>query len=247
MSGFARPVLLAAIAGALLTGGCASSRRDADLGYDLVAVSPASGTITPSDIYPLRDGAWSWQVTRGDKAGLRFQRRRAATSEYGATWSETADGGHREFWTHDDEGNLVMTAVVEPGDQALTIFDPPMVIAYARLTANEPRTQQVDMRVMDLRRPDRQKDRGQATRTVEYVDNRLIRTPLGTMPVKRVEISFTADLALARATNLTTLLVYPPFGYVVEKRVDRVTVIGIPFRHRDQTLVLTEAPPKPGD
>ena len=103
------------------------------------------------------------------------------------------------------------------------------------------------MRVMDLRRPERQKDRGQATRTVEYVDNRLIRTPLGTMPVKRVEISFTADLALARATNLTTLLVYPPFGYVVEKRVNRVTVIGIPFRHRDQTLILTGAPPAPGD
>lgn len=247
MSGFARPVLLAAIAGALLTGGCASSSRDADLGYDLVAVSPASGTITPSDIYPLRDGAWSWQVTRGDKAGLRFQRRRAATSEYGATWSETADGGHREFWTHDDEGNLVMTAVVEPGDQALTIFDPPMVIAYARLSPDGPRQQQVNMRVMDLKRPERMKDQGLATRTVEYVDNQLIRTPLGTMPVKRIEISFTADLGLARATNETTLLVYPAFGFVVETRVDRVTVIGIPLRHRDQTLVMTAAPQEPRD
>ena len=246
MSGSTRPGLLALLTAVSLAGGCASP-RDADLGYDLVAVLPASSTITPSDIYPLREGAWSWQITRGDEAGHPFQRRRAATDEYGATWSETADGGHREFWTLDDDGNLVMTAVVEPADQALTIFDPPMVIAYSRLSPDGPRQQQVNMRVMDLRRPRRMKDQGRVTRTVEYVEDQLIRTPLGTMSVKRVDISFTADLRLARATNVTTLLVYPPFGCVVEKRVDRVTVIGIPLRHRDQTLVMTEVPPEPGN
>ncbi len=247
MSGLAGPALVAVTAAVLLAGGCASSTRDADLGYVLVAVSPASGTITRSEMYPLRDGAWSWQVARGDDAGRRFQRRRAATCEYGATWSETEDGGHREFWTQDDDGNLVMTAVVEPRDQALTVFDPPLVIAYGRLSPDGPRRQQVKMRVMDLARPERMKEQGLAIRTVEYVDNRLIRTPLGTMPVKRVEITFTADLSLARAENVTTLLVYPAFGFVVEKRVDRVTVIGVPFRHRDQTLVLTAVPPEPGD
>lgn len=242
MKSLERPALVAATAAVLLAGGCASSTKDADLGYDLVAVSPASGTITHSEIYPLRHGVWSWQVARGDDAGRRFQRRREATSEYGATWSETEDGGHREFWTQDDDGNLVMTAVIEPRDQALTIFDPPLVIAYGRLSPDGPRRQQVNMRVMDLARPERMKEQGLATRTVEYVDNQLIRTPLGTMPVKRVEISFTADLSLARAENFTTLLVYPAFGFVVQKRRERVTVVGIPFRHRDQTLVLTGAP-----
>ena len=133
MSGSARPALLAVLTAVLLAGGCASP-GDADLGYDLVAVLPASSTITPSDIYPLREGAWSWQIARGDDAGRRFLRRRAATDEYGATWSETDDNGHREFWTQDDDGNLVMTAVIEPDDQALTIFDPPMVLAYSRLS-----------------------------------------------------------------------------------------------------------------
>ncbi len=226
----------------LAGGGCASSKKDKDLGYVLVSVSPAAGTITPADMYPLRDGTWSWRVTSGDDSGRWVERRREETDLYDATWLETQDGARREYWSRDDEGNLVMTAVVEPRDQAISFFDPPMVIAYNMLGPGESRQQQVKMRVMDLRRPERMKDQGLATRTVEYVDDRLIRTPLGTMPAKRVEISFRADLGLARAENATTLLIYPTFGIVVERREDTVTVVGIRLRHREQTLALVRMP-----
>ena len=226
----------------LAGGGCASSKKDKDLGYVLVSVSPAAGTITPADMYPLRDGTWSWRVTSGDDSGRWVERRREETDLYDATWLETHDGARREYWSRDYEGNLVMTAVVEPRDQAISFFDPPMVIAYNMLGPGESRQQQVKMRVMDLRRPERMKDQGLATRTVEYVDDRLIRTPLGTMPARRVEISFQADLGLARATNATTLLIYPTFGIVVERREDAVTVMGIPVRHREQTLALVRMP-----
>ena len=90
------------------------------------------------------------------------------------------------------------------------------------------------------------KDQGIATRTVEYVDDRLVRTGLGTMAVKRVEISFRADLGLARAENSTTLLVYPIFGIVVDRREDTVTVVGVRLRHREQTLVLVKVPEERG-
>ncbi len=224
--------------------GCATSKKDKDLGYVLVSVSPASGTIAPADMYPLRDGTWSWRITAGDDAGRWIERRREETDLYDATWVEIQDGHRREYWSRDDEGNLVMTAVAEPGDQALSFFDPPMVIAYNMLSPGESRQQQVKMRVMNLRRPERMKEQGLATRTVEYVDDRLIRTPLGTMPAKRVEISFRADLGLARAENATTLLIYPTFGIVVERREDTVTVVGIRLRHREQTLALVRMPPQ---
>lgn len=233
-----------ALAGATLTivAGCASSNKPVELGYELVAVSAPAGSIRVAEVFPMRAGAWSWNVSLGDEAGLWIERRRAATDEYDAAWVQTEGDGRREYWTHDADGNLVMTAVAEPADQALTFFDPPMIIAYSELTPGRPREQQVNMRVMDLVRPDRLKDRGTATRTMRYVDDRLIRTPLGTMPTRRIEVTFRADLGLARAENATTLLVYPSFGVVVEKREDRVTVVGVQFRHRDQTLVLRKLP-----
>ncbi len=229
------------VVAAVLGAGCASSQKK-ELGYELVAVSAASGVVPAAQSVQLREGTWAWQVTLGDGIGRLVERSRKRTDEYDATWVETEDDGRREYFAHDDDGNLVLRVVVEPADRAITFFEPPMVIAYRELAPDGPREQKVNMRVMDLARPKRMKEHGVATRTVQYVDDRLIRTPLGTMPTKRVEITFRADLGLPVAENATTLLIYPPFGVVVEKREDTVRVMGIPLRHRDQTLVLRQVP-----
>ncbi len=225
--------------------GCASSKTEA-LGYDLVAVSAAAGVIRAAESFQLREGTWAWQVTLGDDVGRSIERSRERTDEYDAAWVDTQDNGRREFWAHDDEGNLVLRVVVEPADRAITFFEPPMIIAYRELAPDGPREQTVNMRVMDLARPNRMKNHGIATRTVQYMDDQLVSTPLGTMPAKRIEITFRADLGIARAENATTLLVYPPFGVVVEKREDTVRVMGVPLRHRDQTLVLRQIPDDDG-
>ena len=220
--------------------GCASSAKE--LGYELVAVSAASGVIRAAESLQLRQGTWAWQVTLGDDVGRSIERSREPTDEYDAAWVETEDNGRREYWAHDNDGNLVLRVVVEPADRAITFFEPPMIIAYRELAPDGPREQKVNMRVMDLARPKRMKHHGVATRTVQYMDDQLISTPLGTMPAKRIEITFRADLGIARAENVTTLLVYPPFGVVVERREDRVIFMGVRLRHRDQTLVLRRMP-----
>ncbi len=235
-------LLLVAVLGA---GGCASSKKES-LGYELAAVSAASGVVSGARSVQLREGTWAWQVTRGDDVGQWIERSRTPTNEYDATWVETEDDGRREYFAHDDDGNLVLRVVVEPADQAITFFEPPMIIAYRELTPDGPREQKVTMRVMDLARPKRMTHRGIATRTVQYVDDQLISTPLGTMPTKRIEITFRANLGLPRAENATTLLIYPPFGVVVEKREETVRVMGMPVRHRDQTLVLRQIPDDDG-
>ena len=190
----------------------------------------------------MREGTWAWQVTLGDGVGQAVQRTREPTDEYDAAWVETEDSGRREYWAHDDDGNLVLRVVVEPADRAITFFEPPMIIAYRELAPDGPREQKVNMRVMDLARPKRMKHHGVATRTVQYMDDQLIRTPLGTMPTKRIEITFRANLGIALARNTTTLLVCAPFGVVVERRKDTVSVMGLQIRHRDQTLVLRQVP-----
>jgi len=230
-------LVVAAVLGA---GGCASSVKE--LGYELVAVSPASGVIPAAESIQLRQGTWTWQVTLGDGVGQAVERSRERTDKYDAAWVQTEDDGRREYWAHDDDGNLVLSVVVEPADRAITFFEPPMIIVYRELAPDGPREQKVNMRVMALARPGRVKNHGVAIRTVQYMDDQLIRTPLGTMPTKRIEITFRADLGLPRAANTTTLLVYPPFGVVVEKRKDTVTFMGVQIRHRDQTLVLGQMP-----
>ncbi len=221
--------------------GCASSKTEA-LGYELAAVSAASGIVSAAQSIQLREGTWAWQVTLGDGVGRWIERSRTRTDEYDAQWVETEGDGRREYFAHDDDGNLVLRVVVEPADRAITFFEPPMIVAYRELSPDGPREQTVNMRVMDMGRPTRVKERGVATRTVQYMDDQLITTPLGTMPTKRIEITFRANLGLARAENATTLLVYPSFGVVVEQREDTVRVMGVPFRHRNQTLVLRRLP-----
>jgi hypothetical protein len=229
------------IAVLMTASGCTSSKTRA-LGYELAAVSVASGIVSAAQSVQLREGTWAWQVTVGDDAGRWIERSRKRTDEYDAQWVETEGDGRREYLSHDADGNLVLMVVVEPADRAITFFEPPMIVAYAELTPDGPREQKVSMRVMDMKRTTRMKDRGVATRTVQYIDDQLIRTALGSMPTKRIEINFRANLGLARAENATTLLVYPSFGVVVERREDTVTVMGVPFRHRDQTLVLRRMP-----
>ena len=235
------PKITLTIAVLMTASGCTSSKTRA-LGYDLTAVSAASGVVSISDVIQLREGTWAWHVTVGDGVGRWIERSRTPTDEYDAQWVETEDDGRREYLAHDEDGNLVLMVVVEPADKAVTFFEPPMIVAYAELTPDGPREQKVTMRVMDMVRTTRMKDRGIATRTVQYIDDQLIRTSLGMMPTKRIVITFRADLGLARAVNATTLLVYPSFGVVVEQREDKVTVMAVPFRHRDQTLVLRQMP-----
>ena len=128
-------------------GGCASSNKE-ELGYELVGVSPASGIISAQDVVQLREGAWSWYVSLGDDQGQSLERRRERTDEYDASWVDTETDGRREYWRHDDDGNVVITVVVVPVDHAITFFDPPMIFVYAELAPDGPREQKLNMRVM---------------------------------------------------------------------------------------------------
>ncbi len=102
--------MVAAVLGAA---GCASKKKG-ELGYELVAVSAASGVISAAELVQLREGTWAWQVTLGDDVGQGVERSRERTDEYDAAWLETEDNGRREYWAHDDDGNLVLRVVMRP-------------------------------------------------------------------------------------------------------------------------------------
>ncbi|MHC4416060.1 MAG: hypothetical protein ACYS0G_12335 [Planctomycetota bacterium] len=225
------------VAGALSSAlGCSPSPLNA--GFEALGTLPAGDPVALEDLCPLQPGARSYTVSTGPGAGERIARRRSTTQRFAANWVDDEGGRRSEFWRLDQDANLVMPAVIEHADGAISLFDPPLVVAYRSLPAGQTRRQEVAMRVVDLADPALQRESGRATRTIEYVDDQTLRTPLGELVAKRVVVTFEADLQFADARTTSTLYVVPGLGPVVEQHREIVRVLGIPTRDRRRTLVL---------
>lgn len=230
------PGFLAGPASLLLIAGCASKPQT--VGYEILSRHAGSGPVTAADIYPLHEQVIEYVVTAGDDAGTTVARRRAETSLHGAAWGDLEEGRRHELWALDEGGNLVMPAVIEHRDDALTLFRPPMIIAYDRLGPGERREQEVAMRVVDAGDPRRARDGGTAVRSIEYVGDVRLRIDSEVWDARHLEIRFEADLAMATARNAARLYVVDGLGPVVEEHDDSVTLLGVRVRGGRQTLVI---------
>ena len=226
---------------ALLVLGCKAERGP---GYEVLSVTQAGGSIAAAEMYPLAGGVRTFLVTRGNDAGTTIARRLDPTDRFEAAWVNDEGDVRSEYWRLDDAGNLVMPVVIAHGDRAVTFFNPPLVIAYAQMSPGEALVQTVKMRVMDADKPDKLRDYGTAERSLEYVDDQLLRTPLGDFATRRVQVTFTAKLKLAVARTTSTLFVVPGVGPIVEHNDEAVSVLKIRVRHHEQILVFTGASPE---
>jgi len=237
---------------ALVLTGCASP-RPADAGpLGLSNALPTEQTIAGESLYPLRKGTREYKILAGDDAGkwLRFER--TATTEHGAQWQEVltlidpASGDQRvvrtSFQTRDDDGNIVMPAVIDHADRALTLFEPPMLIAPGSLEPGESVTADVDMRVVDARNQDRQKETGNATRTIEIVEQTSVHLADGRrFDAIHVRITFSADLRMANAEDTIDLFVVPGGTVVAQMHSESVQILGaIDHRSIERTVAIVE-------
>ena len=105
------------------------------------------------------------------------------------------------------------------------------------------------MRVVDLTDPTRLREFGTATHSIEYVDDVLLRTPLGEFLTKRVVVNFEADLRFADVTSSGTLYVLPGLGPIVVQREEHRRILGFVAGRTSQTLVLRSStfPIRSGD
>lgn len=222
-------------------GGCSAPARCA--GFERLATLPAGDPITADNLYPSRTAEWSYVVTAGTDAGDSITHRRADTKRFDATWVDHEDDRISEFQRRDNHGNIVMPAVISHRDHTISLFEPPLIIAYQALPAGQPRRQEVAMRVVDLSDTAQLRESGRAVQTIEYVDDQRLRTPFGEFTAKRVIMIFNADLQFAHAQTSSTLYVVPGLGAIVQQRREEVRILGIPTRNRNQTLVLRSPSP----
>ncbi len=232
-----------ALVGASLPGCKAPAGGRAPPLLEFLATVPAAGSVQSSDLHLRRAGRWVYAVADGDGAGGVVTLRQAipaGPAPAGAAWLEGPGPSdlREEFWWADGEGNVLLTAVIEHADRAITFFDPPLVVARARLDAGDPQVQQVSMRVVDLDDPSRPRESGTAVQKLEYIEDQRFRTEAGEMTAKRVDATFEAKLRLAQVRTVTSTWVVPGFGPVVRRTEHSVRSMGIPIRRQSRTLLL---------
>ena len=132
-------------------GGCAGlSPHRPGPGFEQLETLPATGKVSVDDLYPTRSGRWSYLVTAGDNAGEEVVIRRVNTLGFATTWVDAPGESRGEFWRLDDDGNVTLEAVVSYARATISLFEPPLVVAYAGLAPATPRRHEVAMEVVDL-------------------------------------------------------------------------------------------------
>ena len=177
-------------------------------------------------VYEVSAHAHTFLVEAGDDAGQTFVREVGPTDEFDATWKMTEGDWRTQYWTINERGDLMMTAVIEYDDEAISFFEPPLILAPAVLEVSVPFRHSSQMRVMDLATMSNERERGQARRTITFVGSEMMDTPFGHTDVLRFDITFVADLQLANAEKTSTLFIVPGSGTGYEQRREVVRALG---------------------
>ena len=213
---------------------------------ELLDELPAQSPLTVEEFALLQPMHARYLVLDNGRVEQELVRNRRRTDQFGATIADMEltfpEGKERriQYWGVDSQGNVIMPAVVERDDNALSLFDPPLVVTVPTLQPGVTQTSTANIRVMNLRHPDRERESGTATRSVTYIGDQRIRTPMGEFVAKRIEVRFEADLRLATATERTVLYVVPDIGIVAEHTEERVRALGLFNRSSDRQLVMSE-------
>ncbi len=237
----------AAVAAAVMAGGagaglgCAGPTGIPDSSALVVLGDLAPGPpLAGRDLYPFHAGAHAHLDLANTGAGTPVCFVGRTTDRFEATFALDRGERHTEFWRRDEDGATLMTAVLEHEKRALTIFDPPLLIAPRELIPGAVEISDVGMRVVDPADPRRLRERGRATRQIVYEGDQRIRTPRGELVASRVRVRFTADLRLADARTDSTLWIVPGLGIVAEEHREVVRILGVTTERRFDRFVLSQ-------
>jgi hypothetical protein len=182
--------------------------------------------LVPRDLYPI-DGKSEWVVTDDDWMRIEDAARVGTVMRSGDAieWREPL-GTTTEAVI--DESFVRLRRTIVPGDKAVSVFDPPLVL----VSPDGPRSvgvafeTETPMRVEWIDGGER--DRGTGHRSSRILGMSRIRTPAGEADALVVENTFEAHLKMARAKRVTALWIVPGEGPVAERWSQTVYVFGIP-------------------
>jgi len=231
---------------AALASGCASPPAGEqvvdDQRFVIIRSLPPGAAPAGEDLYPFRAADRTFLRLDGDAAGEEIVYSGKLTGEHSAEFALAQGAARTEYWARDEAGGIIMPVTIDHDEKALTRFDPPLLIAPKTLQPGAAVEVEADMLVLDSRNLKRQREHGKAKRSIEYIDDQRIRTPLGEFRAKRIVVHFVADLRLADAENTTTYWLAPDLGIIAQLREEEVRILGLISTRKRSVSVLIEAP-----
>lgn len=235
-------LLLCCVTASMLISGCAATALPAARTFTTIETVESHEPFNSSDLFIASQGDWRYEVDAGESSNGTIVLRRAHDEEYDAMFSDNEDDRRIQYWVVDKDGSLLLAAVVEHDEQAVSIFDPPLMIAPAQLAAGESHTAESKMRVVDSKNPRHQRERGTGVNTIEYVGDERVETPLGNLIAKRLKTRFEAKLGLATAVHENTIWVVADIGVIAEESTQQITALGLFNKSSNRRIVLIETP-----
>lgn len=229
-----------------LIAGCASTPPKAPNSdaFHVISSNSPRASIAAAQVVDLSAGETRFSVIDEDSESpdKAIIIRRESTNEYGSDFAIHEGDRRSEFLKRNSDGSVAMTAVIDREENALTLFEPPLIVAPALLKANQPFTSEAAMRVVALGNPAKHRERGTARRSITYVDDVLLRIGSREIPVARIEIRFDADLRFADADELTTLYVARGIdgGVILQLSREKIVILGTFPRTTERTLLRVE-------
>ncbi len=220
--------------------GCHSSAApESAFGRVLVEETADAPPLELQDLYAERSHLHRFQLVAGGNPNTaRVTVKRERATRYRADWRDVESGGRTDYWRVED-GRALLTAVLDPDENSLSKFDPPLVVGYAELSPGEQREAAASIRVVYADRPDRLRDRGAATRTIEHLGWAQLQTDRGTETLLHIRTTFRAELQRAEAERTIELYIEPGTGIIARDERERIRILGL-FGPRTNRSLLRE-------
>ncbi|MBX3355562.1 MAG: hypothetical protein KF724_07680 [Phycisphaeraceae bacterium] len=217
-------------------------------GFEVLSSGPPTAEVRGGDLLPPIDDEVEWTIllAKGPGAG--------APGETLTVRSELVNASAGAVKVHEGADQTLhllgvgksittMPSTDAHRDEAVSRFSPPLLVASATVAPSGVVEGNADMVVEAMGKSGRERDRGTATRRLQFTADETIRTGLGELACKRVEIHFHAKLRFAEAEVRTTRWILPGVGPVAEEEHERIVVLGlIP---RESSRVMTRTTPLP--
>ena len=238
MSRFFGTALALILPAALSLIGCASKPLDQAPFFEILDVSTPDSPVT-ADLFLLNNPTpQHYLIIKANEEPRKVRHSQETTERFQSEWKIIEGEDRERFYRQDTSGDILLVAVIEHGENAISLFRPPLIAAYHRLEPGESRTQDVAMKVVNLNNPSRLRESGRAKQTITYLDDCLVRTQWGSFPARRLSVQFSADLNLARVHVETILYVVPGYGLLIEEAEKTIRILGIFPRYENTIRVL---------
>lgn len=218
--------------------GCASKPLDQAPFFEILETSTPDSPVT-ADLFLLDNPTpQHYLVVKTNEEPREILQTQETTARFQSEWKVVEGDDRERFYRQDVSGDILLVAVIEHGENAISLFSPPLIAAYELLEPGESRTQDVAMKVVNLSNPSRLRESGRAIQTITYLDDCRVRTPWGSFPARRLSVQFSADLNLAKVHVESILYVVPGYGLLIEETEKTIRILGIFPQHENTIRVL---------